>query len=138
MQQSQLSQDEDYNPKPKRARQTRRKPARSDSMSEDEIDMERRQMHNTMERKRRVGLRHCFTDLKNLVPSLEKQKKAAKVTILTMAAKLVYQLMDEENNLSLEKDYLMKKREMLIGRLNRLKIQRGISQQQSSKIIRYK
>lgn len=74
---------------PKRARvsqQTtqrgpRGKVRRNQLLSEDEED--KRNMHNNMERQRRISLRNLFEELRQKVPETAKKDKAPKVAILT-------------------------------------------------------
>ncbi|KAI4472766.1 hypothetical protein M0802_016512, partial [Mischocyttarus mexicanus] len=65
------------------------------SSSEDEVDTEKRSIHNNMERQRRVELRFHFDDLRKLVPAVEGKVKAAKVTILNQATIYCKQLQHE-------------------------------------------
>lgn len=48
--------------------------------------LEKRSMHNNMERQRRVDLRNAFEDLRVLVPEVSSRERAAKVVILREAS----------------------------------------------------
>ncbi|XP_071451466.1 bromodomain-containing protein 2-like [Hetaerina americana] len=67
-----------------RKRQHRQSHEGGDSAPEDPL--ERRSMHNTMERQRRIDLRNAFENLRLLVPAVSEKERAAKVTILREAA----------------------------------------------------
>ncbi|XP_046396071.1 myc protein-like [Ischnura elegans] len=67
-----------------RRRQHRQSHEGGDSAPEDPL--ERRSMHNTMERQRRIDLRNAFENLRLLVPAVWEKERAAKVTILREAA----------------------------------------------------
>lgn len=72
----------------------------SRSSSDDELDTEKRSLHNNMERQRRIELRNAFEDLRILVPAVEKKEKAPKVAILRQAA--VYcDTLNEMNQISM-------------------------------------
>ncbi|XP_066583248.1 uncharacterized protein [Prorops nasuta] len=79
----------------KRARQTPAAPrknagrgrTKARNPSDSEAEIERRSMHNNMERLRRIELRHSFDDLRRLIPDVECNEGAAKVTILRKASK---------------------------------------------------
>lgn len=58
----------------------------SRSSSDDELDTEKRSLHNNMERQRRIELRNAFEELRVLVPAVETKEKAPKVAILRQAA----------------------------------------------------
>uniref|UniRef100_A0A8D2P222 BHLH domain-containing protein n=1 Tax=Zosterops lateralis melanops TaxID=1220523 RepID=A0A8D2P222_ZOSLA len=72
---------------------------------EEEIDdSERRRNHNILERQRRNDLRSSFLTLRDHVPELVKNEKAAKVVILKKATEYVHSLQAEEQKLLLEKE----------------------------------
>lgn len=65
----------------------------------DETDtIEKRNLHNDMERQRRIGLKNLFEELKYQIPSLKDKERAPKVSILREAANLCrkYQREEEE------------------------------------------
>ncbi|OXU23361.1 hypothetical protein TSAR_002162 [Trichomalopsis sarcophagae] len=68
--------------------------ASSSSSSEDEPDIEKRSLHNNMERQRRIELRNAFEELRRMVPAIADKEKAAKVTILRQSAAFCYKLFD--------------------------------------------
>uniref|UniRef100_A0A8C0HQS9 BHLH domain-containing protein n=2 Tax=Accipitrinae TaxID=8955 RepID=A0A8C0HQS9_9AVES len=64
---------------------------------EEEIDdSERRRNHNILERQRRNDLRSSFLTLRDHVPELVKNEKAAKVVILKKATEYVHSLQAED------------------------------------------
>ncbi|XP_011315036.1 N-myc 2 proto-oncogene protein [Fopius arisanus] len=73
----------------------------SRSSSDDEPDIQKRNLHNDMERRRRIDLRNAYEDLRRLVPEIQDKERSAKVTILRQSAKYCDMLKDvEENSLS--------------------------------------
>lgn len=64
--------------------QSRRK--KVSRFGEEEDSQEKRDLHNNMERMRRIDLRNSFEELKALVPSVSNKDRAAKVVILREAA----------------------------------------------------
>ncbi|KAJ8397650.1 hypothetical protein AAFF_G00436490 [Aldrovandia affinis] len=80
----------------------------------DSEDSERRRNHNILERQRRNDLRSSFLTLRDHVPELVKNEKAAKVVILKKAAEYVHSLEVDEHRLQLEKDRLQARRQQLI------------------------
>ncbi|KAG9347594.1 hypothetical protein JZ751_005164 [Albula glossodonta] len=83
----------------------------------DSEDSERRRNHNILERQRRNDLRSSFLTLRDHVPELVKNEKAAKVVILKKAAEYVHSLEVDERRLQLEKDRLQARQQQLIRRL---------------------
>ncbi|XP_023692041.1 N-myc protein [Paramormyrops kingsleyae] len=83
----------------------------------DSEDSERRRNHNILERQRRNDLRSSFLLLRDHVPELARNEKAAKVVILKKAAEYLCTLEDDERRLQLEKDRLQVRRQQLIRRL---------------------
>ncbi|KAK1171839.1 N-myc protein [Acipenser oxyrinchus oxyrinchus] len=95
-------------------------PPRSKSSSprnSDSEDSERRRNHNILERQRRNDLRSSFLTLRDHVPELVKNEKAAKVVILKKATEYVHSLEADEHRLQLEKDRLQARRLQLLKRL---------------------
>ncbi|MBN3280081.1 MYCN protein, partial [Polyodon spathula] len=95
-------------------------PPRSKSLSprnSDSEDSERRRNHNILERQRRNDLRSSFLTLRDHVPELVKNEKAAKVVILKKATEYVHSLEADEHRLELEKDRLQARRLQLLKRL---------------------
>ncbi|XP_030386554.1 myc protein [Scaptodrosophila lebanonensis] len=87
----------------------------------DEADtIEKRNLHNDMERQRRIGLKNLFEALKKQIPSIKDKERAPKVNILREAAKLCEQLTREEHELSLQRQFLqekLKRRQDMCARL---------------------
>ncbi|XP_066533105.1 N-myc protein [Hoplias malabaricus] len=89
----------------------------SSSRGSDSEDSERRRNHNILERQRRNDLRSSFLTLRDQVPELAHNDKAAKVLILKKAAEYVGSLETQELRLRQEKDRLQAKRQQLLRRL---------------------
>ncbi|XP_016391785.1 LOW QUALITY PROTEIN: N-myc proto-oncogene protein-like [Sinocyclocheilus rhinocerous] len=93
---------------------------KSDSSSprcSDSEDSERRRNHNILERQRRNDLRSSFLTLRDQVPELAHNVKAAKVVILKKATEYVSSLEARELRLQQEKDRLQARRQQLLRRL---------------------
>uniref|UniRef100_A0A182W5W3 BHLH domain-containing protein n=1 Tax=Anopheles minimus TaxID=112268 RepID=A0A182W5W3_9DIPT len=62
----------------------------------DELDtVEKRNLHNNLERQRRIGLKNLFEELKRQIPQLRDKDRAPKVNILREAATLCTRLNQE-------------------------------------------
>ncbi|CAJ1077056.1 N-myc proto-oncogene protein [Xyrichtys novacula] len=85
--------------------------------SSDSEDSERRRNHNILERQRRNDLRSSFLTLRDHVPELAHNEKAAKVLILKKATEYVSSLETEEMRLQQEKERLHARRQQLMRRL---------------------
>uniref|UniRef100_A0A8C9XP30 MYCN proto-oncogene, bHLH transcription factor n=1 Tax=Sander lucioperca TaxID=283035 RepID=A0A8C9XP30_SANLU len=113
--------DDDPTPPPKKQRTSDapRPPTRTISPrgSSDSEDSERRRNHNILERQRRNDLRSSFLTLRDHVPELAHNEKAAKVLILKKATEYVSSLETEEMRLQQEKDRLQARRQQLMRRL---------------------
>lgn len=96
----------------------RRSPFASDSEPE---PSEKRNMHNNMERQRRIDLRNAFEDLRMLVPEVSCKEKAAKVAILREAAQYCYQLGNLSTNMMRQKVELKRQQERLRTRVSQLR-----------------
>lgn len=87
----------------------------------DEVDtIEKRNLHNDMERQRRIGLKNLFEALKKQIPTIKDKERAPKVNILREAAKLCENLTREERLLSDQKEMLreqLKKRQEILNQL---------------------
>lgn len=59
--------------------------------------IEKRNLHNNMERQRRIGLKNLFEELKNQIPSLKDKERAPKVNILREAAGYCTKLRRDED-----------------------------------------
>lgn len=79
--------------------------------------IEKRNLHNNMERQRRIGLKNLFEELKCQIPSLKDKERAPKVNILREAANYCTKLRRDEEL----KAELMKKNNRLLNRIRNLK-----------------
>ncbi|NXY31676.1 MYCN protein, partial [Pomatorhinus ruficollis] len=94
------------------------KPKSSSPRNSDSEDSERRRNHNILERQRRNDLRSSFLTLRDHVPELVKNEKAAKVVILKKATEYVHSLQAEEQKLLLEKEKLQARQEQLLKKID--------------------
>ncbi|XP_048354796.1 N-myc proto-oncogene protein [Sphaerodactylus townsendi] len=101
---------------------TQPKPKSSSPRNSDSEDSERRRNHNILERQRRNDLRSSFLTLRDHVPELVKNEKAAKVVILKKATEYVHSLQSEEQKLLLEKEKLQVRQQQLIKKLEHMQI----------------
>lgn len=99
-------------------RRSRRTPTDTDSDAETP-DIERRSLHNDMERMRRIGLKNLFDELKNQIPATRDKERAPKVVILREAAMLCRRLQDED----LEREFLKRQQNKLMTKLRKLRSQ---------------
>ncbi|XP_015279260.1 PREDICTED: N-myc proto-oncogene protein [Gekko japonicus] len=99
---------------------TQPKPKSSSPRNSDSEDSERRRNHNILERQRRNDLRSSFLTLRDHVPELVKNEKAAKVVILKKATEYVHSLQSEEHKLLLEKEKLQVRQQQLIKKLEHM------------------
>lgn len=107
----------------KRARGPGRRPRRPvpDTDSDPEApELERRSLHNDMERMRRIGLKNLFEQLKEEVPSIRDKERAPKVVILREAAAHCRRLQLEAE----QRDQLKRDQLKLLARLRRLRAAR--------------
>lgn len=79
--------------------------------------IEKRNLHNNMERQRRIGLKNLFEELKCQIPSLKDKERAPKVNILREAANYCTKLRRDEDL----KAELTKKHNRLLNRVRNLK-----------------
>ncbi|XP_015124312.1 N-myc proto-oncogene protein isoform X2 [Diachasma alloeum] len=85
----------------------------SRSSSDDEPDIQKRNLHNDMERRRRIDLRNAYEDLRRLVPEIQDKERAAKVTILRQSAKYCSMLKDiDENSISRISELRMRQKKL--------------------------
>uniref|UniRef100_A0A8C0F0I6 MYCN proto-oncogene, bHLH transcription factor n=1 Tax=Bubo bubo TaxID=30461 RepID=A0A8C0F0I6_BUBBB len=89
----------------------------SSPRNSDSEDSERRRNHNILERQRRNDLRSSFLTLRDHVPELVKNEKAAKVVILKKATEYVHALQAEEQKLLLEKEKLQARQQQLLKKI---------------------
>lgn len=110
------------NPVPRRrARGPGRRGRRSNTDTDSEAespDIERRSIHNDMERLRRIGLKNLFDELKKQIPATRDKDRAPKVVILREAAALCRKLRDEDA----EREYLKKQQAKLAAKLKKLRM----------------
>lgn len=93
---------------------------KEENMASDSEGEVTRISHNDLERKRRNELRNRFNSLRESIPSLNKNEKAAKITILRKASELIPVLQKEERKLLTEKEYQRRKHSELLKRLSKL------------------
>ncbi|KAL0270622.1 UNVERIFIED_CONTAM: hypothetical protein PYX00_007970 [Menopon gallinae] len=90
--------------------------------SDSEVDsIERRTIHNSMERQRRIDLRNSFEELRKLIPHTAGNEKAAKVVILSYGAEFCKSLTMEDSELTRKKAELRRQQEMLMARVSQLR-----------------
>uniref|UniRef100_A0A1Q3EZ56 BHLH domain-containing protein n=1 Tax=Culex tarsalis TaxID=7177 RepID=A0A1Q3EZ56_CULTA len=85
--------------------------------SEEQETLEKRNLHNDMERQRRIGLKNLFEELKRQIPSLREKERAPKVNILREAAQLCNRLNREQEQLNA----LRKQQQRLYNRVRELR-----------------
>jgi hypothetical protein len=83
--------------------------------------LEKRHLHNNMERQRRIDLRNLFNDLKKLVPEVNKKQRAAKVLILRGAAQYCEDLSKTSDVLGMRVEHLRQKQARLRAQLSKLR-----------------
>lgn len=83
-------------------------------------DPEKRHLHNSLERMRRVDLRNAFEELRVRVPDLQDREKAPKVEILKKASEHCREMMQREQSLLQEKERLRRYESELRRRLQAL------------------
>ncbi|XP_070500262.1 uncharacterized protein [Chironomus tepperi] len=66
------------------------------STGSDENPIEKRSMHNSMERQRRIGLKNLFVELKEAIPTLDERERVPKVSILREAIAYCQKLHTDE------------------------------------------
>ncbi|NP_001243937.1 myc proto-oncogene protein [Bombyx mandarina] len=104
----------------RRARGPGRRGRRSNTDTDSEAEspeIERRSIHNDMERQRRIGLKNLFDELKMQIPATRDKERAPKVVILREAAALCKKLSQED----IEREKLRKKQNQLMARLKKLR-----------------
>merc|ERR1712106_370831 len=69
-----------------------------------EKEREVRDLHNSMERQRRVDLKNAFDSLKTCVPDIAETDRASKLMILDRAADFCQELSRKESALQIEKE----------------------------------
>ncbi|XP_069462037.1 N-myc proto-oncogene protein [Ambystoma mexicanum] len=118
---------EDINPPPKKLKHDLPRPVKNmispkskspSPRSSDSEDSERRRNHNILERQRRNDLRSSFLTLRDHVPELIKNEKAAKVVILKKATDYIHSLQAEEHKLLLAKEKLQARHQQLLAKID--------------------
>lgn len=92
---------------------TKRQPSDNEEME----SIERRNLHNDMERQRRIGLKNLFENLKDKIPSLREKDRAPKVNILREATMLCNKLTRDD----MEYEALKRRQQRLVQRLKQLR-----------------
>lgn len=91
------------------------------SPKSDGEDDDKRRTHNVLERQRRNELKLSFVALREEVPAVANNEKAAKVVILKKAAEFIMEVREEERKLLAKKDGLRKRSRELKQRLQQLR-----------------
>lgn len=89
--------------------------------SDSEPELEKRSLHNNMERQRRIDLRNSFEDLRMLVPEVSSRERAAKVVILREAALYCDHLGDASESMQRKVVELRRRQEYLRSRVSQLR-----------------
>jgi len=80
-----------------------------------------REIHNSMERQRRIELKNELDKLKSLIPEIAESEKVSKLNVLNYSADYVKRLEKTDHKLKMKINYLREKRQKLTDQLNRLK-----------------
>ena len=83
-----------------------------------------RDLHNSMERQRRIDLKRAFDGLKTCLPELADSDKASKLMILDKAAMFCTMLKKKESGLRGERERERKKNVLLRQKLQTMKLRR--------------
>ncbi|KAF5272732.1 hypothetical protein FQA39_LY07759 [Lamprigera yunnana] len=89
--------------------------------SDSEPELEKRSLHNNMERQRRIDLRNSFEDLRLLVPDVSSRERAAKVVILREAAMYCNHLNNTSEKMRRKIQVLQRRQEYLRARVSQLR-----------------
>lgn len=89
--------------------------------SDGEEDDDKRRTHNVLERQRRNELKMSFMALRDEVPAVANNDKAAKVLILKKATEFITEIREDERKLLTMKDELRKRSRELKHRLEQLR-----------------
>ncbi|KAL4623393.1 transcriptional regulator Myc [Arapaima gigas] len=87
----------------------------------DTEDNDKRRTHNVLERQRRNELKLSFFALRDEIPEVANNEKAAKVLILKKATECIYSMQSDEQRLLSLKEHLRKRSELLKHRLEQLR-----------------
>lgn len=94
--------------------------SRPSHVSAEQKSREIRDLHNSMERQRRIDLRKNFDHVRTLVPELRGVEKASKLNILNKSADYCKLLANNDSLLSKQKEQEVQKNQMLKNRLAQL------------------
>jgi hypothetical protein len=100
----------------KQRKYVRRSPQIFYSDNLEDMSIEKRCMHNDMERKRRIDMKNLFVELKRAIPTIHFDDRVAKVNILRAAISYCNQIKSEEKILS----DLRRKNKRLMTKMNKL------------------
>ncbi|KAF7660794.1 hypothetical protein LDENG_00275490 [Lucifuga dentata] len=92
----------------------------SSPRTSDTEDYDKRRTHNVLERQRRNELKLSFFALRDEIPEVANNEKAAKVVILKKATECIYSMQSDEQRLLSLKEQLIRKSELLKQRLEHL------------------
>lgn len=92
----------------------------SSPRTSDTEDYDKRRTHNVLERQRRNELKLSFFALRDEIPDVANNEKAAKVVILKKATECIYSMQSDEERLLSVKEQLRRKSELLKQRLAQL------------------
>lgn len=90
---------------------------RQNSDNDEAETIDKRNLHNDMERQRRIGLKNLFENLKEKIPTLREKDRAPKVNILREATLLCCKLTRDEA----EYEALKRRQQRLINRLKQIR-----------------
>ena len=79
-----------------------------------------RELHNSMERQRRIELKNEFDKLKSLIPDIAHSDKVSKLNVLNYSAEYVKKLERADLRLKLKKSIMKEKREKLLANVKLL------------------
>lgn len=82
-----------------------------------------RDLHNSMERQRRVDLKNAFDSLKQCVPEIADSDRASKLVILDKAAQFCQTLLRRESNLTTEREKEKRRNALMKKKLTLLRTQ---------------
>lgn len=108
-------------PPPPRHSPAKRRPFSSSNSDSEAENIERRSLHNDMERQRRIGLKNLFDELKSVVPSICQKDRAPKVVVLREAASLCNRMQREDREMEREMEQMKFKQSRLMARVRHLR-----------------
>uniref|UniRef100_A0A1B6EG84 BHLH domain-containing protein n=1 Tax=Clastoptera arizonana TaxID=38151 RepID=A0A1B6EG84_9HEMI len=133
--------DDDYEPihfQPPKKYKTNSGKKRSKFSDNEPDSKEKRDLHNNMERMRRVDLRNSFEELRVLVPSLIQKERAAKVVILKEAAGYCCDLGTQSRLMSMQVTALRREQMRLRGVVSGLRKAAAVVVQKGKKCSKSK